>query len=144
MYEILWMCDVSQRQAAQGIQMKASILYWLHLLKLHLQRIRFILWATHKLKKGFANWHVDCEKLYGTKYQILYTVFIIEAGVLIWTVYKHTLYYKTQAPFFLLVYGTQYKVGTCSTRTCFEKKKLIRVDNDIENYSRNCHHLFFV
>lgn len=42
---------------------------------------------------------------------------------------------------FPLVYNTQYKVGTCSTCACFEKKN---VDNDIDNCSKNCHHLFFV
>lgn len=45
---------------------------------------------------------------------------------------------------FLLVYNMQYKARTCNTCGSFEKKKLIRVGDNIENYSGNCHHLFFV
>lgn len=34
------------------------------------------------------------------------------------------------------------KWGHVAHVVALEKKKMIRVDNDIESYSRNCHHLF--
>lgn len=120
-----------------------------------LQRMRFMLCETGGLKKGLANnWHMDSgggEKTDRTHYEnaahnISFAMFISRAGgVLIWTVYMRGSHYKTQVPFFPFpVYNIRYKVGTRRTCGCFEKKKLIRDDNDIENYSGNCHHLFFV
>ena len=70
-------------------------------------------------------------------------MFISEAEVLILTVCTHTSYDKTRArfSFWCEVPGTKWGHVT---HVLALKKKLIRVDNDIENYSGNCHHLFFV